>query len=296
VKKSLIAVFGVALMSASLAEAQATRTWVSGVGDDVNPCSRTAPCKTWAGAISKTAAGGYMEALDPGAFGAVTITKSITIDGGGGGFAGILATFGSTGIIVNSPSAVVILRNLSIEGAGSTANPGLNGIRVIAAAQVHVEHCTIKNFSDNGILFVAAGDLFVSDTSIKEIINQGIYVQSGRTTLDRVVLNGNGFGLLVGSSAAATAKHTTASGNDTGFGTAYSAAAQLNLEDSVTTNNRYGVMALHGSSVRMSAVHVGNNSVSGLYNDGSGILASLGNNRFAGNAADGVFTHQIAMK
>jgi hypothetical protein len=295
VKKPLIAVFGVALMSASLAEAQATRTWVSGTGSDANPCSRTAPCQTWAGAISKTADGGYIVALDPGGFGQVTITKSLTLDGGAG-LAGVLVTFGGSGIVVNSPSAVVILRNLSIEGAGSTPNPGANGIRVIAAAQVHVEHCSIKNFADNGILFTAAGDLFVSDTSIKEAINQGIYVQSGRTTLDRVVLNGNGFGLLVGSSAAATAKHTTASGNDTGFGTAYSAAAQLNLEDSVTTNNRYGVMALHGSSVRMSAVHVGNNSVIGLYNDGTGILASLGNNRFAGNAADGVFTHQIAMK
>src|SRR5450432_4615171 len=64
---------------ASLASAQATRTWVSGVGDDVNPCSRTAPCKTFAGAISKTAAGGEINCLDPGGFGGVTITKSMTI-------------------------------------------------------------------------------------------------------------------------------------------------------------------------------------------------------------------------
>jgi hypothetical protein len=292
VKKSLIAVFVVALMTASLAEAQATRTWVSGVGDDANPCSRTAPCKTFAGAISKTAAGGSIDALDPGGFGAVTITKSITIDGGGGPLAGVLATLGSSGIIVNSASAVVILRNLSIEGVGT----GANGIRVIAAAQVHVERCTIQNFANNGIVFAASGDLFVSDTSIKDMTDQGIYLQSGRTTLDRVVLSGNGFGLLVGNSAAATAKHSTASGNDVGFGTAYSAGAQLNLEDSVTTNNRYGVMVLHGSSLRMSAVHVGNNSLSGMFNDGTGILVSFGNNRFAGNAGDGVFTHQIALK
>ena len=72
------------LMAVQPAAAQATRTWVSGVGDDANPCSRTAPCKTFAGAISKTAAGGEINALDPGGFGAVTITKSITIDGGGG--------------------------------------------------------------------------------------------------------------------------------------------------------------------------------------------------------------------
>src|SRR5436853_966367 len=68
------------LLLAVPADAQATRTWVSGVGDDVNPCSRTAPCKTFAGAISKTAASGIINCLDPGGFGAVTITKSITID------------------------------------------------------------------------------------------------------------------------------------------------------------------------------------------------------------------------
>src|SRR5437660_7029346 len=113
-----IAIFTFAF--ASMAQAQATRTWVSGVGDDVNPCSRTAPCKTFAGAISKTATGGEIDCLDPGGFGAVTITKSITIDGTtGAGFGSILAA-GFNGVIVNvttNPStAVVILRNLYING------------------------------------------------------------------------------------------------------------------------------------------------------------------------------------
>src|SRR5919112_198692 len=101
---------------AAPASAQATRTWVSGVGDDVNPCSRTAPCKTFAGAISKTAAGGEINALDPGGYGAVTITKSITIDGSGT-FASILAS-GTNGVIVNNAAAppVVVLRGLSING------------------------------------------------------------------------------------------------------------------------------------------------------------------------------------
>src|SRR6201987_5060302 len=83
--------------------AQATRTWVSGVGDDVNPCSRTAPCKTFAGAISKTAAGGEIDALDPGGYGTVTITKSITIDGGGGVVASVLSS-GVNGIIISAGS------------------------------------------------------------------------------------------------------------------------------------------------------------------------------------------------
>src|SRR5437899_12390623 len=111
-----------------LAHAQATRTWVSGVGDDANPCSRTAPCKTFAGAISKTAAAGEIDALDPGGFGAVTITKSMTIDGISG-LSGIVVS-GTNGINVNAAASdVVILRNLDINGIGS----GLNGVRIFGS-------------------------------------------------------------------------------------------------------------------------------------------------------------------
>src|SRR4051794_20127750 len=92
--------------SASLAHAQATRTWVSGVGDDANPCSRTAPCKTFSGAISKTATGGEISVLDPGGFGGVTITKAITLNGEGT-LASILVA-GVNGIIVNAPSNAVV--------------------------------------------------------------------------------------------------------------------------------------------------------------------------------------------
>src|SRR3954470_399293 len=118
----------VVLASASAARAQATRTWVSGTGNDADPCSRTAPCKTFAGAISKTLAGGEIDTLDPGGFGAVTITKSITIDGAGGGLSSGPAT-GANGIIVNNPPTppiTVVLRNLQVNGEGTTL--GINGI------------------------------------------------------------------------------------------------------------------------------------------------------------------------
>src|SRR3984957_16848050 len=118
----LIAALGTTLLPVLYtvpAHAQATRTWVSGVGDDANPCSRTAPCMTFAGAITKTAAGGEIDALDPGGFGAVTITKSITLDGGFGQNASILATGGPNGINIVVGSANVSIRNLSIQGAGT---------------------------------------------------------------------------------------------------------------------------------------------------------------------------------
>src|SRR6187551_810864 len=121
------------------AHAQASRTWVSGVGDDFNPCSRTAPCKTFAGAISKTALNGEINCLEPGGFGAVTITKSITID--------------------------------CHEIFASILNAGINGIRitggaVIAAGVVVVEDCLIDgNFAGAGHGITdertAGGKLFV---------------------------------------------------------------------------------------------------------------------------------------
>src|SRR5262249_38695549 len=120
------------------ANAQASRTWVSGVGDDVNPCSRTAPCKTWAGAISKTANGGEIDALDPGGFGGLTIPKSITIDGGGGQVASPLVA-GTNGFNVSATATdVVIIKNVRFQGllgnGSNAANAGVNGIQINTAA------------------------------------------------------------------------------------------------------------------------------------------------------------------
>src|ERR1700746_1262060 len=136
---NLAATLLVICLWSSAAQAQASRTWVSGVGDDANPCSRTAPCKTFAGAISKTAAGGEIDALDPAGYGAVTITKAITIDGGGGQVASILVS-GTNGIVIQAgPSDVVILRNLRFNGIGT----GLNGIRFLSGKDLNVEGCYI---------------------------------------------------------------------------------------------------------------------------------------------------------
>src|ERR1700759_1268114 len=122
------------LLASAPAHAQPTRTWVSGVGDDVTPCSRTAPCKTFAGAISKTAPGGEIDALDPGGFGAVTITKAITIDGHAA-FGGVLGA-GAHGVVVSAgASDVVTLRGLTFTGLGT----GLSGISFTSGQALHVE-------------------------------------------------------------------------------------------------------------------------------------------------------------
>src|SRR3954468_3305734 len=145
-----IGVVCVPVLSADLAHAQATRTWVSGVGDDVNPCSRTAPCKTFAGAISKTAAGGEINCLDSGGFGAVTITKSLTIDCAG--VIGSILAAGTNGVNVNdsataTPGTIkVVLRNLTINGAGNTPTPGLIGVNYTSGAMVHLDNVRVFGF------------------------------------------------------------------------------------------------------------------------------------------------------
>src|SRR6186997_2361571 len=137
-----LAAVSLTLTIASLTQAQATRTWVSGVGDDANPCSRTAPCKTYAGAISKTAKDGEISTLDPGGFGAVTITKSITINGGGAGqgYGSILASL-VNGIIINITDAADVRKTVRLDWLNiNGASTGLDAIRFIAGTALFVEN------------------------------------------------------------------------------------------------------------------------------------------------------------
>src|SRR5215469_13329840 len=146
-KKNVLKLLAFVVVGSTMMYAQASRTWVSGVRDDANPCSRTAPCKTFAGAISKTAAGGEIDALDPGGFGALTITKAITLDGGGGQVASVLVA-GTNGIVVQAgANDVVIIRNLRINGISS----GINGIRFLSGLDLNVENCYIFGFTTQGV-------------------------------------------------------------------------------------------------------------------------------------------------
>ena len=193
------------LLISSVANAQATRTWVSGVGDDVNPCSRTAPCKTWAGAISKTAKNGEINALDPGGFGTLTITKSITIDGAGTN-ASTLAALAPSGFLINITDPAdtfktVILRNLDINGATT----GSNGVRILSANKVVIENCNIYGFrsasvgSGNGVTnenSLANSTLVIRNSSITHNSTFGIRGTGTGTgqqiTVDDVLIAQNG--------------------------------------------------------------------------------------------------------
>jgi hypothetical protein len=256
----------------SAAQAQATRTWVSGGGDDANPCSRTAPCKTFAGAISKTAAGGEIDALDPGGYGTVTINKAITIDGGGGQVAGILAAGGVNGIIVSAgANDIVTLRNLRINGAeGTPSGGGLNGIRYLSGAALHVEDCNIFGFTGDGINVAtsAKAALLVNNTFLTNNGN-GIQIAPSasfiRAALVRVQAQDNsGFGFFLNPGAAATGAGTmiddsSALVNGTGIGMN---GGTLYLGNSVVFRNTIGV-SIGGGTVLSYKTNMIDGNVSG---------------------------------
>jgi hypothetical protein len=247
--------------------AQATRTWVSGVGDDANPCSRTAPCKTLAGAISKTATGGEINILDPGGFGAVTITKSITIDGGG--IIGSILSSATNGIIVNAANGLVTIRNFSINGAGTTL--GINGIRVINVKRLLVENCMLANFSANGIDFnntTTAADIVINNTTIQNANGGVSYVGPSSST------GSAGFTVIDGCHI----QGITTTGINIGSGTA-------TVSNSVVSGCGVGLKSNTGAAAHLSGNIITNNATAF---QGPGTITSSKNNSVTGNAAQGV--------
>jgi hypothetical protein len=269
------------------AHAQATRTWVSGVGADDNPCSRTAPCKTYAGAISKTAKDGEISTLDPGGFGAVTITKSITINGTpGAGYGSILATL-SNGVTINITDAAdarrtVRLNWLDINGAGT----GINGIRImpgnLGGTSVVVENTNIDGFGTRGISDerTNGGKLVVSDTTIRHVVGSGIHIVAGGVNQNKVMLsnvrvhNAAVAGLLANGGAKVMVSNSVFSGSTTGID-AQQANTEVTVDNSTIAHSTTGILQAGGAVVRLSNSNVAFNTT-GV----SGTVNSFSNNRF----------------
>jgi hypothetical protein len=279
---------------ASMTQAQATRTWVSGVGDDANPCSRTAPCKTFAGAISKTAKDGEIDALDPAGFGAVTITKSITIDGSATGVAGLLNSL-TNGIVINITDAAdvrkaVTLRAISINGGGSA----LDGVKIFAAQRVFVEHCFIagQNGSPgNGIedIRTAGGFLEVFDCTIINNNGSGIKVNPTGNHINVHIANSrvsgnvsNGF--FAGGIVNATIFNSVFTQNDGAgiFASQTGGSTDVNVDQCVVSNNTTGFQSNTAATIirvsNTTAISNGNLAVTA----GGGAVSSYGNNQTAG--------------
>jgi hypothetical protein len=248
--------FGLLLIGLDPGHAQATRTWVSGVGNDANPCSRTAPCKTFAGAISKTAAKGEINVLDPGGFGGVTITKAITIISENVQ-AGVLVSLTNAIIINAGANDVVELIGLNIDGVG-TSHAGVN---VLNAKAVHIRRSSIRGFGDatNGV---------------------GIHVVPAtnpvHVTVSDTVVSQNKQGILVAP---------------TGGTLATAVVERVNVENT----NGPGIRATANGTIRVSNSVITNNN-RGLQTGGTGQVVSLGNNLLVGNTIDGTFDATIPLQ
>jgi hypothetical protein len=277
---ALLAASGVGLCVATPVFSQATQTWISGVGDDVNPCSRTAPCKTFPGAISKTAVNGEIDALDPGGFGAVTVTKTIVLDGGGGQVASILVT-GTNGITINAPaSAVVILRNLRIEAVGG----GVDGVRIVSAGLVVLDNVEIAGSFQNAVEFGPANNpncaVIIHNSRFQGGL-AGLKLTLGTPTasLDHVSIRGaaRGIDAVVGTVDVKDSYIAQSSG----FGV-YAEGGTIDLDNVLFTGNAVAVQSQAGSTVRINNSDLVDNLAG--FGCGGGTIASGQNNRKAANS------------
>jgi hypothetical protein len=277
--------------------AQASRTWVSGVGDDVNPCSRTAPCKTWAGAISKTANGGEIDALDPGGFGGVTITKNLTIDGKGQ-VASDLNAGGINGIIINAAGIAVTLRNMEVQGI----NTGLNAVRIVSAASVTIDNCKFTGQTGAGISDVrtTAGTLNVFNTTIgpgSGASSTGIVVDPGAvltfnkvTIYNTVITNVGSHGIHFKNGVRGSIANSSIS---------FCGGSGIRAEQTVanTTEASVDATTIHecgngletvgtGAILRLSNNTVTFNITNGFLIGAGSTMFTFGHNRFAGNGGN----------
>ena len=321
-----VIVCGALATLATPAHAQATRTWVSGVGSDANPCSRTAPCQTFAGAIVKTFINGQINCLDPGGYGAVTITKSITINCEE--TLGSILASSTTGVViniapsVNDPHQSVRLRNITITGTGASGTvgtrTGINGVRIDQATTVFLEKVTIANFTQKGVLdrrITAGSKLFITDSIIREngagATGGGIVLQptsgAGSITaaITRTRVEGNVFG-IVGDLTTSTGginmtiADSMSAGNSQDGVLAVTAGATagiaIMMKDTQSVNNTIGVRAVGtNATVRIDGVTTTGNGT-GLAASGGGAVLSAGNNSNHANGVNGAPTGPAAFQ
>jgi hypothetical protein len=287
------------ILGTGLLYGQASRTWVSGVGDDANPCSRTAPCKTFAGAISKTAPGGEIDALDPGGFGALTITKAITIDGGGGQVASVLVS-GTNGITVQAgPADVVILRNLRINGIGS----GLNGIQFNSGKDLNVENCYVFGFTQNG-LNITLGQATQATVHVYKSVfknNTGVGIRATNSVAPPVKVGVDHTEVAVDNIGVEAAAHSNVEINDSMISAAASsgissdspsADAIIGIGRSEVIANANGATASGGSVINTSDTVYAYNSGT-AFNQAGGKIFTFGTNRAHDNGVLGTLQSPV---
>ena len=292
------------MLSALPANAQATRTWVSQAsGDDAFACSRTQPCRTFAGAIAKTAINGEINCIDAGGYGAVTIAKSVTIDCTGT-YGSILATAVTAGVTINivasadDPHRSVRLRGLSLNGTGLSGTvgtrTGLDGIRILQASSVFVEDTVINDFSQQGIK-VAAGEgvnLALDNVTIRNTNGSGVTLSTAAgqvvAALNNVRIDGTPVGVSANGLVRADLRNVTLAHNTTGLKT-MNADNIINVDNMMVSFSTTGAQSSAGNTIRIANSTITQNAT-GLFPNG-GAIVSMSGNSLTGNTTDGNFTN-----
>jgi hypothetical protein len=286
----------VAFLISSALEAQFNRVYAAAKsGNDLSTCnSILTPCQSFAGAVTQVNAGGEVIVLESGGYGVVTISKAVSISAPTGIVAFIHPPSGNAVTISAGASDTVVLRGLTINGAGVAAN----GINVATVGALYVESCVITGFAGsdnahgNGISFGSAGNLFVKDTIVRGNGWVGLWAVpasgTAKASIDHCRLEGNTYGLVSDSNAATTIRDSVSSGNVTA-GYLGEVGGELNIENCVAANNGTGIASIGGgSTVRVSNTTVTDNAT-GL-NVASAVLLSRVNNTVQGNGTHGSFT------
>ncbi len=293
-KLLLVAAIGVPLIPVSSFAAPQARTYVSAQGSDANPCLVTSPCRTFQAALALTNAGGEIFVLNSANYGAVTISKAVTITSEGA-VAGVLATTGVGITISAGASDVINLRGLDIDG-GKT---GATGIQFNSGSALNIQRSVIRGFNGSGINFAPTGasSLFVSDTMVSNNQGNGILVSGGaaavKAALTRITATGNGVGVFAsGASVTMTVADAVASNNSYGIG---ANAAAVMMRNSAVSSNAVGIAADQNAIVRVGQSTVTANTTGWQASNG-GQTQSYGNNNVSGNTNDGTISTTVALQ
>ncbi|HEY0394299.1 MAG TPA: right-handed parallel beta-helix repeat-containing protein [Candidatus Elarobacter sp.] len=273
----------------------------------MNPCSRTAPCKTFAGAVSKTADCGEIDALDPAGYGTITLTKGIKIDGGGGEagqVASILAS-GVPGVIINNSSVACpmdVLRNLDINGIAS----GTIGISVLQGGTLAIENVDVENFTNTCLNVVpsaglAAVGITIYNSNFERCVNGALVVNYTGAGFERIVASMSKFsksqtgpGISITGNSKSSFKDSDINNNQGGGVLTSGANVNVHLvKDQVSNNQTFGVHTTNNSTMSLSDTSVVHNNGTGLFADVGTQLLTWNNNWVHGNSPDGARTGTI---
>jgi hypothetical protein len=277
----------------STAQAQ-YRVFVSGLGNDLNPCTRTAPCRNFQRGHDAVVAGGEVVALDSAGYGAVTISKAVTIDGAGQ-HAGITAI--SNAITFDAAGAKVALRGLTLNSAG-----GVYGIHATAVNVLHIERLVVNGFFTGIAISLNAdgSEIYLKDTIVRNSTGNiaGIFIQTQVGTVRAAIdhcraENNSGVGFYASQRAQVTVSNSVAAGNSSsGFLAFFNMAegpAEMNADQCVAINNSNGFSSLDYGVMRVARSTATNND-KGFFNFSGGTFESLGDNLVRGNTSNIVGT------